>query len=255
MRLKKIKIPPFAFDNHPKLAAYQKALAPDGQIVTSGALDVRVHLIKHPPTFAIIDGQTYLVSNLLSWHLILEVHGRDEFVAAICDPSECSQHADVERFALYDDALHTGLVRVLAPVVKSRPTETRKQHLDAEQICPVCVNYKSNKVTPLEVPLSAGQDWRAVRAQGHGGTVRCHRCGFRLALSGEEFRRYIDYDLPTAEVVTARLNGNQPVICPDCAARGRRGIVLIRWHYDCAVTRCARCPYDLEIYSLNEEAA
>jgi transcription elongation factor Elf1 len=255
MRLKTIKIPSFHFDNHPKLAAYPKALASDGQIVTSGALDVLLHVAKHPPTFAMIDGKTYLISNLLSWRLIREVLDRNKFVAVICDPSECSQHADVERFAREDDALHTGLVRVLAPADKSEPTKIRKRHLDAGQICPVCADYKSDKVKPLEVPLSTDQNWRAVRARGLGGVVKCHRCEFRLALSHEEYSRFLDYSLPISDIITMRLDGNQPVICPACAARGRRGIVLMRWYEDCIVTRCSHCLYDFEAYSLRAEAA
>lgn len=210
MRLKQVKIPSFAFDSHSKLATYPKALASDGQIVTSGAMDVLLHVAKHPPTFAMIDGQTYLISNLLSWHLIREVLDRNEFVAAICDPSECSQHADVERFARYDDALHIGLVRTHTSAAKSRPTDTRKRHLEAGQICPVCINYRSDKVKPLEVPMSTDQNWRAVRARGLDGIVKCHRCRFRLTLSHEEYSRFLVYSLSTSEIVTMRLDGNQP---------------------------------------------
>ncbi len=244
MRYEKININAFPFLLHPKLAAYPDALAPDGQLVTSGALDVVLHVAKYPPTFAIIDGQTYLVANLLSLHLFMRTLGRAEFMAAICDPAECSEDVDVERFAVSDRSLYAGLVAQHTPPTKSRPTETRKHHLDARQICPVCVVYARGKVKPHETTLTAGQDWRGVRAREQGGTVRCKRCKFSLRLTAGEFRRFTTaFSLPTSEVTTVKLVNGAPIFCPECQKNRKHGVILERHYPDRVVTRCSHCPY------------
>jgi len=255
MRFDTINTNTFSFLVHSDVARYPDALATDGRLVTSGAFDVVLYTAKNPPTVAIIAGQTYLVSDLLSLHLNLRVLSRDEFVVAICDPNECSQDADVKRFAVRDQAVYVALIAELTPPTVSRPTEIKTKHMQAGQICPICAVYKRGKIKPLITPLSSAQDWRGVRKAGQGGTVSCRRCGFRVQLSEEEFRKFIEFRLPTAEYVTVKLVDGGPTYCRDCEAKGRRGILLNRHSEGKVVTRCPFCRSGHQVSPRNSEAA
>lgn len=127
MRRKQVNINSYLYLIHPEIANYPIALDVDGPLIRSGSRNIDTYLALYPPTFAIIEDQTYLVAHQLSLHLNLRMLGRTRFVAAICDSWECSQHSDVAQFSVYDSAAYRGLISVLTPSYVSRPTVTRKK--------------------------------------------------------------------------------------------------------------------------------
>lgn len=243
MHYETINIDAFPYMLHPDLATYPDVLATDGPLITSAAFDAQTFVDRFPPAIATINGRNYVVAMRLSLHLNLRVLGRSTFKVDICSPEECSIDADVTRFAEGDRLVHDTLIAKLTPPTKSRPTETRLRHLNAKQTCPVCAVYAEGKVQPLSVPLSAGQDWRGVRARGQGGTVRCERCNFKLDLTNDEFHRFTDFTLPTSQIITTKTIHDKPILCPDCQKKRKRGIILERQRPDQVVTRCSHCSY------------
>lgn len=242
-----INIDAFPYLLHSDLASYPDALATDGPLITSAVFDAQTFVERFPPIIATINGRNYVVGMRLSLHINLRVLGRATVKVAICSPEECSSDADVARFAKGDRLVHAALIAQLATPTKSRPTMTRQRHLDAKQTCPVCAVYAVGKVQPLVLPLSAGQDWRGVRARGQGGTVHCVRCNFKLHLSNDEFHRFTDFQLPTSQIVATKSINAKPILCPECQKKRRRGIILERQSPDRVVTRCSHCSYGEQI--------
>lgn len=247
-----INIDAFPYLLHPDLASYPDALATDGPLITLSTFDAQTFVERFPPIIATINGCNYVVGMRLSLHVNLRVLGRATFKVEIRSP-ECSSDADVAGIAKGDCLVYDTLIAQLTPSYVSRPTEIRVKHIEAGQICPVCEVYERGSVKPLITPLSSAQNWRGVLKKDQGGKVCCRRCKFRVQLDAEEFRKFIEFRLPTARYITAELVDGQPVYCPDCEKNSRRGLLLRRQFVDRIVSRCPFCRNNIQIISHTSE--
>jgi len=243
----------YLFDPHPSLARFPLALAINGPLVKAGTIQPGEFADAFPPRFAQLEDRWFLVGSRLAWHYRL-TYGPGRFPAEFCDPVDCPDDAAVQVFAAEDLARYGTLRDAAGPRLNSRVTDNKSKHLDAEQMCPVCVvaEWSTRGIHPRKVPLTAaaGKGWRGVEGRGQGGSVVCGRCGFQLRLTATDYSLFCHKALPIAPIIGPHYvpdpespDGCAIEYCDVCRGVGRRGIILERKYPDGWIEiECSHCP-------------